>query len=244
MNGKRIHLAAIGSTNSYTMDLLSHSDIPEWTVVTSDHQLEGRGQRGKYWASEPKENLLCSVFIRPRIAVRDQYLISMGVSLAIVDVLVSQGIVPSIKWPNDILVQGRKIAGILIENQVKGERVESSVLGIGLNVNQSEFPSFPWPATSMATEAEKGFYLEDVLDQLLLRLRLRMAQVLRDANALSRDHGRWLYGKGDEVAFSVDDQTLTGILRGVDLSGALLITVEEEDRKFLNGEIRLLRTSS
>ncbi|MEQ9188471.1 MAG: biotin--[acetyl-CoA-carboxylase] ligase [Cryomorphaceae bacterium] len=244
MNGKRIHLAAIGSTNSYTMDLLSHSDIPEWTVVTSDHQVEGRGQRGRNWNSEPKANLLCSVFIRPKISVRDQYLISMAVSLAIVDVLVSQGMVPSIKWPNDILVNGKKIAGILIENQVKGERVESSVLGIGLNVNQTDFPSFLWPATSMTTEAGKRFNLEDVLDELLGQLRLRMTQSFRDANALSRDHAHWLYGKSEEVAFSFDGKTLHGILRGVEASGALLMTVKEEDRKFFNGEIRLLRTST
>jgi BirA family biotin operon repressor/biotin-[acetyl-CoA-carboxylase] ligase len=142
----------VDSTNNYAASLLKLSEVVEGTVVMAHHQTNGRGQRGNSWSSNPGQNLLCSLILRPNfLNPADQFGLNRMVSLALLNYLKHEGIEAVIKWPNDILVNEQKIAGILIENVIRGNQLEYTIVGIGLNMNQQIFAS-EWKATSMQLE--------------------------------------------------------------------------------------------
>jgi len=130
-----------GSTNSYASGLIKAGQVSEGTVVYTNFQSAGRGQKGNRWESEDGKNLLFSVILYPSmVSPADQFIISIFISLGICDFL--KTLVPGcqIKWPNDIYHGDDKIAGILIENSISGNSIVNSIAGIGLNINQEEFP--------------------------------------------------------------------------------------------------------
>jgi BirA family biotin operon repressor/biotin-[acetyl-CoA-carboxylase] ligase len=140
------------SSNSEAIRLAS-SGAPEGTVVVCREQTAGRGQRDNRWVSAPGENLTMSLILRPGGMATDKlFLLSEAFSLAVVRSLNSFGIDASIKWPNDIYVETRKIAGILIEHSFFGNALDFSVTGLGLNINQTSFPPMDVVPTSMAME--------------------------------------------------------------------------------------------
>jgi len=130
------------STNSYMQELLSKGMAGHMTVVCTGFQTAGRGQVGNKWESESGKNLLFSIAVKPsNLNIHSQFYLSKAISVAILDVLnnITGGF--EIKWPNDIYYKNSKIAGILIENNLRGGNIESSVVGVGLNVNQEKFVS-------------------------------------------------------------------------------------------------------
>jgi BirA family biotin operon repressor/biotin-[acetyl-CoA-carboxylase] ligase len=134
---KIIHLESVDSTNNYAAKLLSEGRIGHGTVILADEQTNGRGQRGAKWLSAAGVNLLFSLVLQPdNLSVSDQCVLTEITSIALIEFLRKFGISAQVKWPNDILVNGEKIAGVLIENQLKGNTIASSIIGIGLNVNQ------------------------------------------------------------------------------------------------------------
>jgi BirA family transcriptional regulator, biotin operon repressor / biotin---[acetyl-CoA-carboxylase] ligase len=137
------------STNTHIAGILKNKDLPEGTIVYTNYQLAGRGYSGNSWESEDDKNLLFSFLLRPSfIKPADQFYISMTISLGICDFLIR--FIPdcNIKWPNDIYVKNDKIAGILIESSIIGEQIESTIAGIGLNINQDKFSdSLPNPVS-------------------------------------------------------------------------------------------------
>ncbi|MBN4085510.1 biotin--[acetyl-CoA-carboxylase] ligase, partial [Flavobacteriaceae bacterium AH-315-B10] len=140
-----IKLNAIDSTNSYLKQISSKEVIEDYTTVTANYQTHGRGQMGTIWNSEKAKNLMCSVFKDcTKVSIKNQFYISMVTSLAIVKTLQSFSVPKlSVKWPNDILSENKKVCGILIENVIKNNLFEASIIGIGLNVNQTEFKLLP-----------------------------------------------------------------------------------------------------
>ena len=138
-------LNAIDSTNSYLKQLSVGDGLDDFTVVVTEHQTQGRGQMGSVWESEHSKNLMFSVFKRFKdLKVDSHFYVSMAVSLAVCDALKLFHLKQlKIKWPNDILSEQKKICGILIENVIKQERIQSSIIGVGLNVNQVNFTNLP-----------------------------------------------------------------------------------------------------
>jgi len=137
-----IKLSAVDSTNNYLKNLTSNSEpLPEGTVIMAEHQFAGRGQRDSVWHAEAGKNLTFSLLLRPGfISVEKQFVLNMLVSVALNNVLLKYLPVGlSIKWPNDIYVNDRKIGGVLIENVIVGSNIKQSIIGIGLNINQSVF---------------------------------------------------------------------------------------------------------
>ncbi|MDE6378210.1 MAG: biotin--[acetyl-CoA-carboxylase] ligase [Duncaniella sp.] len=138
-----VALDSVDSTSTYMARSLP--DAPEGTVVTTREQSAGRGQRGNSWEAAPGLNVTMSLMLRPEgVPAREQFVISQAVALAVVDTidpLLPAGVTASVKWPNDIYVGDRKIAGILIENVLDGTCVARSIVGLGLNVNQPRFLS-------------------------------------------------------------------------------------------------------
>lgn len=165
-----IVLDRVSSTNSYVQELLSKSTpLEEGSVIMAVEQITGRGQMGNFWESETGKNLTFSVLYKPdSLAIEDQFYLSMAVSIGICDFLEKQlSHEIMIKWPNDIYYNNHKIAGILIENSLQGDRIKNSVIGIGLNVNQLHFESEAPNPISMKQISEKDYNLEEILFNLL-----------------------------------------------------------------------------
>ncbi|HNW56798.1 MAG TPA: biotin--[acetyl-CoA-carboxylase] ligase [Bacteroidales bacterium] len=167
------------STNTYSAILLKNSTLQEGTVVYTNFQSSGKGQQGNRWESEDGKNLLISIILFPAmISPADQFFISMLVSLGICDFLKRYLPVCAVKWPNDIYVKNDKIAGILIENSIMGDLIESSIAGIGLNINQKNFISNAPNPVSLRMITGKDFDVNTCLSQLLSDLDKRYKQLI------------------------------------------------------------------
>lgn len=155
------------STNNYAKQLVSDK-VEEGTVVLAQFQSKGRGQQGSYWESEAGKNLLFSLILYPDFLKAEfQFSLSMIVSLAIVSVLDEETEQVQIKWPNDIYVGKHKIAGILIENTIKGSKLGSTIVGIGLNLNQDAFSSDAPNPVSLKQVTNKEHEVNKVLQLFL-----------------------------------------------------------------------------
>lgn len=167
-----IHLDQTHSTNSYLRHMVDITrSQPEGTIVWANYQTAGRGQQGNSWESAPGENLLFTLLLRPNsIPARSQFIISQVVSLGILDVLnhLKEGF--RVKWPNDIYFGNKKVAGILIENDLSGQTLYNSFIGIGLNVNQKKFESNAPNPVSLYQIIGKEIEREALLKQIIERI--------------------------------------------------------------------------
>lgn len=149
-----IHLSDIDSTNNFAAKLLSENLCQNGAVIMADVQTQGKGQRGNIWLSESGKNLLSSFVFKPdNLSVENQTALTWATSLSLLETLRKFNIEAQVKWPNDILINGKKIAGILIENQLQGNRINCSIIGIGFNINQTTFSELK--ATSLILETNK-----------------------------------------------------------------------------------------
>lgn len=220
----RIHLSEVDSTNNYARTLLRDKMPIEGTVVTTDKQTNGRGQRTNSWVTEPNMNLTCSYILRPAfLAAKDQFLLSASVALAVFDLIsaeIDEGPV-KIKWPNDILVGEKKIAGILIENSLRGRNLDNSIVGIGLNVNQVDFEQ-GLNATSLLSESSNEMKVDNVLRTLNKHLEARYLK-LRNGNHTSilSELNRNLFGFEEERTVRVNGNETKVRILGARPSGEL-----------------------
>lgn len=223
------------STNTLALDLCHRESVPEGTVVVTDRQTAGRGQRGNTWEAEPGANLTFSVVLKPTfLAIADQFAVSMVTSLALQEYLgkeLGPNATTHIKWPNDILVNEFKIAGILIENQVAGQQFNNMVVGIGLNVNQKAFSSTR--ATSMLNVSGKDFILEEVLHGVLKHLEVRYLQLRGgELKKIREDYLGKLFRFGIEHRFVSGEKEFVGRINGVDREGRLLVIADGKELAF------------
>lgn len=215
--------------------------MSDGTVIVTDHQTSGRGQRGNQWITEAKKNLTMSVIFKPTfLAVKEQFLLNMMAALAVCDML--KGIIsPSIhiKWPNDILVQSRKICGILIENQIQGPAIQSSVVGIGLNVNQAHMPVAS--ATSLSLETGEEYILTTIFETLLGKLESRFLQLKQNPNVLRAEYLAELYWKDQLHVFASNGSNFEGVISGISEVGRLQVKTNDGPREFDIKEIAYIR---
>ena len=157
--------------------MASNSVVENFTVVVTENQVKGRGQQGSVWDSEVGKNLIFSVFVTfESLSVSDKKYLNYAVSLAVFEVLQQENIPGiTIKWPNDILSAKKKIGGILIENSLKGAKISSSVIGIGLNVNQTSFSSSLENASSLTLSSNRTFDLEQLLIEIVTSLKSKIS---------------------------------------------------------------------
>lgn len=231
------YLAETTSTNDEARDdRFGHGDI-----VVAEAQTEGRGQRGNSWASESGKNLTFSVVLKPTfLPAANQFLLSEIVSLAITDMLSRYGIDAKIKWPNDIYADGRKIAGILIENDLKGSVMYRTIAGIGINVNQTVFdPALPNPTSMKLITGEDCDRIE-VLDGFAEAFFKRYAALEKGyVNGIERDYHTRLYRVGEPASYLLPDCTsFTGVIMHVQQSGELVMQLADGTvRRFLFKEV-------
>lgn len=222
----RIHLSEVTSTNNYARQLLQDSLPVEGTLITASNQTTGRGQRQHQWESAPNQNITASYILRPVfLAAERQFMLSAAVALGVHDTASRfcnhTQVQVRIKWPNDLLVGTQKIAGILIENTLRGKSIDASIVGIGLNVNQSNFPA-DLKATSLAQIVGKNFVLDEVLSELNRNLDLRYSQLkAMGFERLMEHYNALLFCRGERVLLHVNGiQELVKVL-GAQNSGLL-----------------------
>ena len=229
---KIIKLSAIDSTNSFLKDLALTSAIENFTVVAADCQLKGRGQQGSSWVSEPFKNLNFSMLVRfESFHVSEKRHLNFAVSLAIFEVLSAENIPDvAIKWPNDILSGNKKICGILIENSLKGTEISSAVIGIGLNVNQTDFPASLEKASSLQLLRGQNFDLDRLLKKIILKLKLKITLLeAKEYKALEAAYLHVLYKKNIPTMFKDSkDALFMGMVLGVSEEGKLQVALEDE----------------
>lgn len=237
-----IKLSATDSTNAYLKRLSTDEHLPDLSVAWALHQTAGRGQPGKKWQSEAGKNLTFSMLKRfEDLPASRQFLINIWASLAVCQILAGLR-VPDlrIKWPNDILSGNKKLCGILPENSLKSGRISQTILGIGLNVNQTEFEGLPGAASVKRVTGEAH-----MLEPLLLEIREAFSREVSAPGALdyALQQSRYealLFRKGEAASFFRGGTPFAAILRGIDQDGRLLL--EESNgslRAYGFGEIQM-----
>ena len=243
INYTLIHLSETASTNTYLQQLDAETNLPEGTIVYTDTQSSGRGQRGNSWESEPGKNLTFSLLLRPEhIPANQQFLLSQAVSLAMTDLLGRYATGFSIKWPNDISWEDKKIAGILIENVLSGTTFARSIVGIGLNINQATFVSDAPNPVSLFQITGHTYDTEAVLDQFVDAFRTRYQQTFTDsARALREEYAATLYRNDGEYPYCSEGKTFYASITGVEPDGHLILTTDTgEERRFAFKEVSFL----
>ncbi|MDA1120974.1 MAG: biotin--[acetyl-CoA-carboxylase] ligase [Bacteroidetes bacterium] len=217
------------STNLVAAEMIQLGNVAEGALVYTDNQSNGRGQRGNIWESEPGMNLTFSLVLRPNFMdIKDQFNLNIMASVAITRMLkkeISGGV--TVKWPNDIYVRDFKIAGILIENSVRSRKIEHSIVGIGLNVNQHKFKTPK--ATSMKELTLKHYDLLEVLEKTAIHLEKAYLD-LRDSQSLIKmEYLNNMYWMEEPHLFK-DSEVFIGRIKGIDPQGKLL--VQRGDQEF------------
>lgn len=233
----------VSSTNTLALELLKKEALPEGTVIWADEQTKGRGHGGNAWESERGKNLTFSVVLYPHfLDVEAQFMLSKVASLAIFDLLSEHLEDHSIKWPNDIYVGNDKIAGILIENSIIGSQFDHSIIGIGLNVNQTQFLSDAPNPTSLQLLTGMTFDLEENLNSLCEMLEKRYAQLRSNkAEEIDQDYLSNLFRYNTFHSYRYGKGMLTAKITGIDPFGALILESEKgEVLKFSFREIEYI----
>ena len=231
-----IEINTVDSTNNYAAKLLNQTKIPFGTVIMALFQSEGKGQRNASWQSSSGENLLVSTLLNVKDLGSDNiYYLSKAVALAvrfcIVDFLNKDA---KIKWPNDVLVDGEKIAGVLIENKWKNQNLHSSVVGVGINVNQFDFP-LPFSATSLALCLNKKLEVSEVLESWCKWMNLYFGYLLdREFVLIDRTYHQHLINMDNWAQFVVDDHSFTAKTIGVNPQGQLILKLKDGQEKLFN----------
>ena len=224
----RIHLAETDSTNRYARE---HTTDAAFTLITTEHQTAGRGQRGNTWESAPGENLLFSLAFRPtHIPSAQQFVLCELISVALCEVLSTYTEDIRIKWPNDIYHRDRKLCGILIEHDLEGTHLSRTIIGVGLNVNQCHFASdAPNPVSLLHVlghEVEREALLSAIVSHFV-ELYRGYATSLLSRDSLHRRYTALLYRKDVPASYADSQGAFTAILRDVAPDGRLLL----EDRQ-------------
>jgi BirA family transcriptional regulator, biotin operon repressor / biotin---[acetyl-CoA-carboxylase] ligase len=238
------HFASLGSTNDHLKTMIA---APEFTCVVADEQTAGRGRRGRTWYSAPGDGLYMSILFLPRSDYFSKLpLTGLLAAVAVAETVVDHGVAGiDVKWPNDVMVNERKISGILAEAVSVGSESMRLVLGVGVNLNHPSFPpELSETATSLAIETGERTAVEEFRDRLLEKIARWYEIWLRDEPAPIID--RWsrlsTYARGRRVAVTMGSEQFVGVTDGLTEAGALrLVTDGGAVKTILAGEVTKLR---
>ena len=240
---KYIHLEQIDSTNAYLQRQQSEHDIRNW-VVSADEQTAGKGMGSNGWESEVGKNLTFSLALGMGfLPAERQFLLSEAVALGIIEVL--DTLLPSeklsIKWPNDIYFENRKLAGILINSTIKANMMDVSIIGIGLNVNQMKFQDWPTHPISLKMVTGKEYDLKPLLEQIAERILIKVQQLKSSPTSIEKDYLKRLFRYRTWADYEIEGKILRLFMTGIDSFGRLqLLDTENKPYCFDIKEIRFV----
>lgn len=231
---KLIKLNAIDSTNDFLKDMSRNEIVENFTTVVAKSQTKGKGQMGSTWNSEQGKNIIMSTLVKDVLKdASDIFHLNVAVSLAVIEVLEGLNIPKlSVKWPNDIMSDTKKLAGILIENSFKSDNRIESIVGIGLNVNQNNFSDLP-KASSLSIVMNKEYDLDELVDSIVFQLRKKCAMILSNQSELLwQEYHQKMFKIGIPVAFEdINHNQFMGIIQQVTDEGKLQIILDDDSIK-------------
>ncbi|MCQ2322868.1 MAG: biotin--[acetyl-CoA-carboxylase] ligase [Bacteroidales bacterium] len=220
------------STNDFLHDRISAGIDIDDTVVVARHQTAGKGMGNNRWESQDGKNLLFSIALNVSfLKAEEQFKISQAVAVAILNVIstkllnVSNSLISSIKWPNDIYINSRKLAGMLIQNTISGMMMQTSIVGIGLNVNQMEFDDNVPNPVSLKMLTGIDFDLDLLLKELIINIKTAVESLRTESGKLSVDeiYRNNLFRFGQWADYEIDNEIKTLIINGYDKYGRLCL---------------------
>jgi BirA family biotin operon repressor/biotin-[acetyl-CoA-carboxylase] ligase len=241
-----LYLPTCYSTNDEAQQYLQQPHSLEGTVIITDHQIAGRGQRGNSWVAEPNQNLTFSLILSPKfLQAIEQFKLNVAISVGIADGLLNY--VPiQIKWSNDMYCESKKIAGILIENILQHTHLRHSIIGIGINVNQifdtvigTTKTKIP---TSLFAQTNQRHDLQTVLETVLLGIERRYLQLLAGQyDAIKAIYLQRLFWYQEQHIFESAGKQFVGMITGIDVYGRLAVAVQNQIQYFDVKEIAFIK---
>ena len=239
--GRTVYFDATDSTNIQARRL-AEAHAPHGTLVVSDRQDGGKGRRGRSWASPSGVGIWMSLILRPEIAPSSASMLTLAAALAVREGIREEtGLSPLIKWPNDLVLNGMKICGILTEMSTELMEIQYVITGIGINVNQREFPSeIRDTATSLSLEAGRCFRRSSLIAAILKAFEKDYTAFLKtgDLSLLLEEYNACLVNRGKEVCILDPSGEYRAVAEGIDESGSLLVTLPDGTRReIISGEV-------
>lgn len=238
------HYESLDSTNAKAFEL-AHEGGFHGEVIVAEHQTQGRGRRGRTWVSPPGKSLALSVILRPELPPSRAPECTLVAAVALAETLRDSGAAASIKWPNDVQLEGRKVAGILTELSADVERVHFIVLGIGVNLNTSpaDFPpELAEVATSVSiarqSHVHRALFTAALLSKLEHWFDVWTEQGFEPIRAAWKGLASTL---GQEILVRADQRELRGVAEDIDAVGALLLRVGDRVERVLSGDVEQVR---
>jgi BirA family biotin operon repressor/biotin-[acetyl-CoA-carboxylase] ligase len=234
----RQHFETIDSTHLYLMR--EGKKLPEGTLITADFQERGKGRLNRKWIASHGSSLLASLLLKPEIDAAHTPQLTHVIALAGARTLRNGGLDIAIRWPNDIVCRGKKIAGILAQSSITGNRVDFAVLSLGINLNQeqNELDEIDRPATSCAMETGHAWNADKLLEDILEELKpLYLKYIANGFAALKKEWESLNYLKGRAITVGLDGRTIEGIVDGVDDDARLVLLTENGIQTFSSGEV-------
>lgn len=245
---KRIFVyESVDSTNEVAASLSIRHEIGSGTVIVADTQENGRGRLGRAWISPPGVNIYMSIILKPELQPRDATLLTVLASVACTAALRNTGGLPvSIKWPNDLLVAGKKVGGILTEVRSEPDKIRNAIIGIGINVNieKNNFPSdIRSIATSVRAETGENFSRSGIIVRILQEFEKRYKLLKRTGRGRLLDEWRRFASTlGQNVRIAMGKEVVSGRAEDIDDEGMLLLRLRSGAlKKISSGEITVLR---
>lgn len=239
-----IKLNATPSTNDFLKSISSQQSTENFTVVITENQTNGKGQRGNTWTTQSGKNLIFSILIKGFANSENSVFdLNVAVSISIIEALETFKIPKlNIKWPNDILSEGKKISGILIENTISGQQYISSIIGIGLNVNQTNFDNLP-KASSLKNITKIEFNKEELLLGIINKIKNNYELISNNkSDILWEKYHNYLFKKEIPSVFELSNDTrFMGIIKKVQRNGKIQILLENDSlTEFDIKEVKLI----
>jgi BirA family transcriptional regulator, biotin operon repressor / biotin---[acetyl-CoA-carboxylase] ligase len=238
------HYYKIGSTNTEAMQAAAEG-APEGSVFLAEEQLAGRGRGAHKWHSARSAGIYCSVVLHPLMPPSEALIFSLAAGLAVQSAVTETfpGLHPDLKWPNDVLLKGRKFCGILTEMNSEATRVRHLVIGVGINVNQTKFPAdLREIATSLKSETGTEWSRVELCAALLKSLDREYRDLLRDAGARDKILRRFQEHSSSTRGWKVrveENGGMEGVTEGLDARGFLQVRTTEGLRTVLSGTVKL-----
>lgn len=232
----KVFLPETDSTNSYAITMLKNVNCMEGTVVYTANQTKGKGQRGNAWIADPSMNITLSLILKPVfLTAKKAFYLSKITALALHDVLTENlnagQFDIKIKWPNDILVNGKKIAGVLLENSLVENKINWTVVGIGLNVNQSQFNELTG-ATSLKLCDGAQRNVEAVMDALFVHFEKWYLKLKQNKfEEINNHYHRHLFGMNSKTLFQNHNGQFAALVLGVNENGLLRLETDDKTEK-------------
>ncbi|MDG4950654.1 biotin--[acetyl-CoA-carboxylase] ligase [Weeksellaceae bacterium KMM 9724] len=237
-----LHFESLGSTNQKLYQL-TENNVPSWTVVSADKQSSGKGYANNVWLSEDYKNATFSFLLRYPFQVQEELAIfNMWISTEITRFLSNWQIEAQVKWPNDIILNNKKIAGILIETKLTGDKTKFCVIGLGININQVDFGELEHVSSLELENKVLDFDVQEFIKDLMLHFYDNFYKMeTKQFDLIYDTYNNQLFKKGKVSVFEINNQKMNGIIQYVNREGNLVVDLEDRGEKtFRHKEIKLL----